>query len=193
MLAVFAAVLCLPSCVFKNISSAAQIMLKYLWHLPYGCRPSAPYVVRSSTDRVDEKDGHKGQLWRVLYSAVHYVSKQRRSAADLPGKCNGWAWSVKPPLLSLIHVSQDNLHRSSGATMGDTEKEADPVGARGTTEKKEAMEEGVGDWSAGVVRQKLFRQWHKKTFWNCGSVILLKPIWLDDIMWLTNCRNFHSL
>lgn len=43
---------------------------------------------------------------------------------DLPGIRNGCAWTVKPLLLSLIHVTQDNWHRSRGATVGDTEKEA---------------------------------------------------------------------
>lgn len=41
------------------------------------------------------------------------------------------ARSVMPLLLSLIHVTQDNMHRSWGDTVGDTGKTADAVGGSG--------------------------------------------------------------
>ena len=67
-----------------------------------------------------------------------YCALSVRNCADLQQTCLGYVMdeprSVKPLLLSLIHVTQDNMHRSWGATVGDTEKEADPVGGWGGTE-----------------------------------------------------------
>lgn len=178
-------------------------MDKYLWHLPYGCIPTAPYVVCSSNNRGDEKGGVKrvscGRCGTVLCIKCQ---KLCGSAADLPGLCNGWAQSVKPLLLSLIHVTQDNMHRSWGATVGDTEKEADPVGGWGGTEEG-GMEGRVGDLSSGVVRQKMFlqpkSQTDTKTLFtelcqeSCTSTLYrlitpLKPTHATekhDIMWMT--------
>lgn len=74
---------------------------------------------------MDETGGERCEQWKVR----HWVSAfSVRVGADLlqdlPGIRNGWAWTVKPLLLSLIHVTQDNWHRSWGATVGDTEEEA---------------------------------------------------------------------
>lgn len=82
------------------------------------------------------KGGYKRPA-AVQYCALS-AKKLCRSAAGLPGLCNGWAWSVKPLPLSFIHVAQENLLRSWGATIGDTEKKADPMGGWGG-----AQEEGM--------------------------------------------------
>lgn len=54
---------------------------------------------------------------------------------------------MKPLLLSLIHVTQDNWHRSRGATVGDTEKEARSWGWDGWVGGREV---GCGHTSASV-------------------------------------------
>ena len=101
------------------------------------------------------------------------------SAADLPGLCNGWARSVKPLLLSLIHVTQDNVHRSRGATVGDTEKEADPVGGWGGTE--DGGMEGSGEWEIETRAwsdREMFRQSKSQT----DTKTKFTELWQDSVI-----------
>lgn len=120
--------------------------------------------------------------------------KLHRSAADLPGICNGWARSVKPLLLSLIHVTQDNLHRSWGATMGNTEKGGWSCGrmrrhrGRGDGGERGRLKPGCGQTDnvpavteADIQKDAIYRNVARKRHFESytatinGLVTLLKP------------------
>lgn len=104
--------------VFLISTSIAQVMDKYFWHLPYGSVPTICCVQQQRRRKWERR------IKRVSCgkcSTAPCIKWQNRcgSAADLPGLRNGWAWAVMPQLLSLIHVTQDNMHRShSGRHQG---------------------------------------------------------------------------
>lgn len=74
---------------------------------------------------------------------------------------------MKPLLLSLIHVTQDNIDRSQGATIRDTEKKADPVGGSGSTEEgwreNRSLKLGCGLTDNTVIQPDR----HKDTIYLC--------------------------